>query len=160
LLLAASEDLKEWEKAEVAYEDAMAEIYEESYYGSWLQRHYMRDFARLIRRELPRQARILDIGCGTGLLLAELRRHGFRDLHGIDLSPRMIEKARENFDGPLYVGSCYQLPFPDEHFDAIIISSMLHHLPDVPRPRHALKVYLKISPRVALSRQSKKGDQR
>lgn len=158
--MAASEDLKEWEKAEVAYEDAMAEIYEESYYGSWLQRHYMRDFARLIRRELPRQARILDIGCGTGLLLAELRRHGFRDLHGIDLSPRMIEKARENFDGPLYVGSCYQLPFPDEHFDAIIISSMLHHLPDVPRPRHALKVYLKISPRVALSRQSKKGDQR
>lgn len=119
--------------AERAYEEAIADIYEQRYYGSWLQHQYMRAFAALIARWLPRRARILDIGCGTGLLLAELQRRGFHNLWGVDLSPKMIEKAQQNFKGPLQTANCYELPFEKESFDAVIISSMLHHLPDVPR---------------------------
>lgn len=118
--------------AELAYEDAIADSYEQRYYGSWLQRQYMRAFVALIARWLPRRARILDIGCGTGLLLAELQRRGFYNLWGVDLSPKMIEKAQQNFKGPLQIANCYKLPFENESFDAVIISSMLHHLPDIP----------------------------
>lgn len=125
--------LRQFAQLEREYEDAMAAIYEESYYGYYLQRRYMRDFASLIARWLPRRARILDVGCGTGLLLAELQRRGFRNLIGVDLSPRMIEKARQNFNGPLQIADIYQLPFENESFDAVIVSSVLHHLPDVPR---------------------------
>lgn len=38
---------------------------------------------------------VLDIGCGTGLLGDELVRHGFEVFDGIDLSPEMLEVARQ-----------------------------------------------------------------
>ena len=38
---------------------------------------------------------VLDIGCGTGLLGDELVRHGFEEFDGIDLSPEMLEVARQ-----------------------------------------------------------------
>ncbi len=41
------------------------------------------------------QLRIADVGCGTGLVGVELWRHGFRTIDGFDLSPAMIEKARQ-----------------------------------------------------------------
>lgn len=37
---------------------------------------------------------ILDAGCGTGLVGVELAAAGYRNLHGIDLSPEMAERAR------------------------------------------------------------------
>lgn len=41
----------------------------------------------------PRQLRILDLGCGTGLMGAAIR-HRARRLDGIDLSPAMVERSR------------------------------------------------------------------
>jgi ubiquinone/menaquinone biosynthesis C-methylase UbiE len=41
----------------------------------------------LVRRlpaSLPRDAMVLDIGCGTGASISRLRAHGFTQLHGID----------------------------------------------------------------------------
>lgn len=38
---------------------------------------------------------VLDIGCGTGLLGDELARHGFDEFDGIDLSPEMLDVARQ-----------------------------------------------------------------
>jgi ubiquinone/menaquinone biosynthesis C-methylase UbiE len=42
---------------------------------------------------LPRSARILDAACGTGLVGEHLKRFGFSDLHGLDLSPGMLAVA-------------------------------------------------------------------
>ena len=41
-----------------------------------------------------REARILDAGCGTGLVGRRLQRSGYRDLHGSDYSAKMLEQAR------------------------------------------------------------------
>ncbi len=40
-------------------------------------------------------ARILDAGCGTGLVGAELHQKGYRNLEGFDYSAQMLEKARD-----------------------------------------------------------------
>jgi len=40
-----------------------------------------------------KNARVLDAGCGTGLVGLRLRRAGYRDLHGQDYSHKMLEKA-------------------------------------------------------------------
>ncbi len=52
--------------------------------------------AEMLSRFLPvRGAAILDIGCGTGLVGAVLAETGYRTLDGCDLTPGMLEKARE-----------------------------------------------------------------
>ena len=40
-------------------------------------------------------ARVLDYGCGYGRVMAELSKHGFRDVSGVDLSPALIERGRQ-----------------------------------------------------------------
>ena len=50
--------------------------------------------AKVAASLLPRDAHILDVGAGTGLLGAELARAGFTRLDGLDLSPGMLEEAR------------------------------------------------------------------
>ena len=52
------------------------------------------ELARAVERLLPRDARILDVGAGTGLLGAALAGVGFSQLDGLDLSPRMLAEAR------------------------------------------------------------------
>lgn len=41
-----------------------------------------------------RDGRILDLGCGTGLVGQELNARGFRHIDGLDISPAMLEQAR------------------------------------------------------------------
>ena len=49
---------------------------------------------RLETRIPDRQARILDAGCGTGLVGRRLQQAGYTDLHGSDYSQKMLEQAR------------------------------------------------------------------
>jgi SAM-dependent methyltransferase len=83
-------------------------------------------FARLV----PRDARILDYGCGYGRVCRELFAAGYRNTHGVDLSPRMIERARvENpelsFELLTDVDRCQHDPF-----DAVLLFSVLTCIPD------------------------------
>ena len=75
---------------------------------------------------------ILDCGCGRGFYLKMLRHLGSARLFGIDLELPYLRKARRN-TAPLpavLVGnaSIYDLPFPDETFDAVILSEILEHV--------------------------------
>src|SRR2546425_12056510 len=56
---------------------------------------YLRD---VIRKYFPanREAKILDVGCGAGLLLYFLREAGYMRLWGIDTSPEQIQDARNS----------------------------------------------------------------
>ena len=85
--------------------------------------------------------RVLDVGCGTGTLaIAARRRTGSAgEAHGIDPSAEMIAVAREKaakagVDAQFQTAVMEKLPFPDGHFDLVLSSLMLHHLPaDVKR---------------------------
>lgn len=61
-------------------------------YEMWLGRKLLPE---LEQRGL-RKGRVLDVGCGTGRAFAPLLKRGF-EVHGCDLSPAMLERAREQF---------------------------------------------------------------
>jgi len=61
---------------------------------------------------------VLDVGCGTGLVGAELTAAGYRTIDGIDLSPKMIEVARaRNIYRTLTAGVDITQPIPIELHD-------------------------------------------
>ncbi|MCC6589791.1 MAG: class I SAM-dependent methyltransferase [Bryobacterales bacterium] len=69
--------------------------------------------------------RILDIGCGTGQLTAEIAAAGAKVI-GVDLSSQMIDQARWNYPGLEFeVADVRHLPFNGE-FDAVFSNAALH----------------------------------
>ncbi|MEV5896955.1 class I SAM-dependent methyltransferase [Nonomuraea fuscirosea] len=76
--------------------------------------------------------RILDAGCGSGPLFAELRDRG-AVVTGVDASAGMLELARKRLgpDADLRVADlAAPLPFPDDTFDDVTASLVLHYLKD------------------------------
>ncbi|WP_406276169.1 class I SAM-dependent methyltransferase [Nocardia sp. NBC_00881] len=80
-------------------------------------------------------ASVLDVGTGPGKLLAQLRsRRSDLRLHGVDLSPHMIDLAAANLTRSpveLSVGDVCALPYPDDSFDLVVSSLSMHEWPDL-----------------------------
>jgi SAM-dependent methyltransferase len=75
-------------------------------------------------------ARVLEVGGGPGELAERMQRELGAAVSFIDLSPRMVELAREQgVDAQL--GDVQQLPFDDRSFDTVVAAWMLYHVPDV-----------------------------
>ena len=76
--------------------------------------------------------RILDLGCGTGALTADIAATG-ADVLGVDRSAEMIEEARRKFpDLRFELCDARNLPFTGE-FDAVFSNAVLHWVPEANR---------------------------
>ena len=80
---------------------------------------------------------ILDVGCGTGSLTIEARRKLGSEgrVVGIDPSSNMIDlaqgkAAKAGVGIDFQVGVIEKMNFPDDYFDLVLSSLMMHHLPD------------------------------
>src|SRR5688572_26242294 len=91
------------------------------------------------RLGLAPEARVLDLGCGTGVVTRALAsRPGFGgQVVGQDLSPRLIAAAQRTAaeDGlsdrvTFEVGDAHTLPYPDASFDAVIAHTTVSHVTD------------------------------
>lgn len=97
-------------------------------------------FERVLNRErvLERGCRkLLDVGCGGGLLAEEFARAGF-EVTGIDPAPESIETARAHASASglridYQTGSGELLPFPEGSFDLAACCDVLEHVDDVDR---------------------------
>src|SRR5262245_14296818 len=84
-----------------------------------------------VEGEPPGQLDILDVGCGTGLLAEHLRPYA-RHLVGIDLSPRMLEKARaRGYDRLIVVELGSFLRSQSAAFDVVASSDTLVYFGDL-----------------------------
>ncbi len=90
--------------------------------------YYWEDLENLCGFLVPEDASVLEIGCGTGDLLASIRA---RRKVGIDFSPKMIGIAKKKYpDIDFMVMEAEQLRF-EEEFDYVIISNLIGYLEDV-----------------------------
>ena len=78
-------------------------------------------------------ARVLDLGCGTGLELEEyFRLSPDAEVTGIDLSEAMLKALKEKFPDrriSLLIGSYFDVPFGEKAYDAAVSVESLHHFP-------------------------------
>lgn len=73
--------------------------------------------------------RVLEVGCGTGLILSRIAEHASEAV-GMDLSKGMLKSAHERGLN-VAVASANQLPFPDDTFDLVCSFKVLAHVPDI-----------------------------
>jgi len=109
--------------------DALAWLFMFGREGAFRDR--LLDLARLESGES-----VLDVGCGTGTLAIAAKRRVGRagSVYGVDASPEMITRARTkgrraNANVAFAEGVVETLPYPDAHFDVVLSTLMLHHLP-------------------------------
>jgi len=80
-------------------------------------------------KDLPDNARILDVGCGDGFHLKLLREYGKKDwtLEGVDIDKRAVQAA-ENAGLKVYLGSVEKIDLPKDAYDLAFMIQTIEHL--------------------------------
>ncbi|WP_447984343.1 class I SAM-dependent methyltransferase [Nitrospira sp. Nam74] len=73
------------------------------------------------------EGRILDVGCGAGKLLSDLREHGWQ-VYGVDFSPVAANYARSQHGLDVRLGDLFQAGYEDGFFDVVMFNHSLEHI--------------------------------
>jgi SAM-dependent methyltransferase len=108
----------------IAYEKRYHEVETDNW---WFvsRRRYLLD----VLRNAPKESKILDIGCSSGIFLKDLEGLGFKreHLYGIDISEKAIENCKNNGIQNAFVMDAQNISLT-ENFDIIVASDCLEHL--------------------------------
>lgn len=109
--------------------------------------------AILSKAHLQPGEKVLDVGCGTGVLAVAAKRlvGSSGAVIGVDASPEMTAAARAkalraNVDIEVQTALAQALPFPDDEFDLVASTLMLHHLPPAGRDLAAAEMRRVLKP--------------
>lgn len=87
----------------------------------------------LARAGLEAQAVVLDVGCGSGTFTRLLQQRGYRAI-GVDLCHALLAAgSARNGATPLLTGDVERLPVRSSSVDGVLLSGLIHHLPDPTR---------------------------
>ncbi len=99
----------------------------------WWFRARRRIFFHLLERMVPRRddARVLDLGCGAGGMLAPLARFG--RVHGLELHRDTAQLARERTAMAIVRANAYALPYAADSHDLVCLFDTIEHVPEEAR---------------------------
>jgi len=88
--------------------------------------------------------KILDVGCGKGFMMKDFKDALIDvDVYGIDISEYCYENAMLEVKDKIKVGSCDNLPYPDNYFDLVISIATIHNL-DKEGVKRSLKEIIRV----------------
>jgi ubiquinone/menaquinone biosynthesis C-methylase UbiE len=105
------------------------------YLVEWFDQHRTKDlslersYLNLIMEDLPQNAKILDLGCGTGDPLAKFFIENGHYVTGVDGSHRMISLCKERFPDHRFIVSDMREIILKEKFDLVLAWHSFFHLP-------------------------------
>jgi ubiquinone/menaquinone biosynthesis C-methylase UbiE len=81
--------------------------------------------------DLPDQANVVDLGCGSGIFTSLFQQQSGAALCGLDISHGLTKLGRQLYPQITFItGDVETLPFATSSLDGIILSGLIHHLPD------------------------------
>jgi len=89
------------------------------------------EVADMLAPHLRQSSRIVDVGCATGGLLAELQRRGFHHLLGLDPSPACAAVAKRLYGIEVRTMTLHELTALQERFDVVVLTGVFEHLPEL-----------------------------
>jgi ubiquinone/menaquinone biosynthesis C-methylase UbiE len=93
---------------------------------------WYRDFLSVVTEKVSDNAKVLDIGTGTGKFLEMLQNMGISNIYGVDTNASMVQLAIKRMKGTtakvLQSFSGESLDFRDHSFDHVCISNLLFNL--------------------------------
>ncbi|MFN0207636.1 MAG: class I SAM-dependent methyltransferase [Planctomycetota bacterium] len=101
-------------------------------YGYEFSRLFQYEWHEQMFREMPEKVvgAALDLGCGTGFFLADVRTHS-RQAVGLDISYEMLDLAQKELPDTFTAqGDAENLPFKESSFDVVFCKGSLHHTRD------------------------------
>ncbi|MEQ1605892.1 MAG: class I SAM-dependent methyltransferase [Pyrinomonadaceae bacterium] len=117
-------------------------------------------YLRSLNLKVGPDARVLDAGCGTGIVTLALQEAGYRPrrVEAIDLSFKSLSVARDEFAdrrrlagrADVVQSNVLEMPFPDETFDLALICGVLEYVPLQEGLRESARVLKKGAPLVLL----------
>jgi pseudaminic acid biosynthesis-associated methylase len=91
---------------------------------------------------IPRNARILEVGCNEGNQLCVLQEMGFRRLYGIEIQDYALRKARARLENAhLALATAFEIPYPDGFFDVVFTSGVLIHIAPADLPKALREIH-------------------
>lgn len=75
------------------------------------------------------KGRLLDVGCGNGRFLAQMRQFGWQ-VKGVEPDHKAAKLAREYYELEVFEGTLEKASFPDESFDVITMNHVIEHVMD------------------------------
>lgn len=96
----------------------------------------LRKTAKYIARKMKKDTAVLDVGCRNGQLMDALRKSGFKDIIGIDISPEAVELTKAKGYEAYVMDIHDMVEWGRKRFDLIVLIHVLEHCHD---PSMALK---------------------
>ncbi|MBN9288814.1 MAG: hypothetical protein BGO43_13900 [Gammaproteobacteria bacterium 39-13] len=113
---------------EIAFFDSLAR---EQEYNVFTDAANQKIVDTVIKLSMPeKNALIADLGCGSGIFTQHLHERGYYCL-GLDLSHQLLQLGRKQSQGINFLQADVEfLPFQDNSVDIVMLSCLVHHLPD------------------------------
>lgn len=121
---------------EIEVQDHSASEYVNTRYQGYGLKYHTHVIKSMLDPDIRMGMKILDVGCGTGIIHDIYPKHG---VVGIDVSDGMLKHHK----GLAWNAPIENIPFKDNYYDLVICRSTLHHLPDAVAGLREMKRVLK-----------------